>query len=224
MGHDEQAPFPAYGDYGWNFSEPDHTDAYLLEPITALLPPLPADRPGRALDLGCGNGWLAAWLAARGWQVVGVDPSASGIERARVSHPSVRFEVLFAGSDVLERLGVEPFDLVLSTEVVEHLYAPREWAAAAHTALRPGGSFLCSTPYHGYLKNLVLAATGKLDAHFTALWDGGHIKFWSRASLSQLLAEAGFDKLVFRCAGRLPGLWKSMVMGGRKGLVTPMNQ
>ncbi len=224
MGRDEKAALPAYGDYGWTFSEPDHTDAYLLEPIVAMLPPLPADRHGRALDLGCGNGWLSAWLAARGWQVVGVDPSSSGIERARESYPGVRFEVLFAGTDLLERLGTEPFDLVVSTEVVEHLYAPRQWAAAAHAALQPGGTFLCSTPYHGYLKNLVLAATGQLDAHFTVLWEGGHIKFWSRASLGRLLTEAGFEQLVFRGAGRLPLLWKSMVMGGRKGLVTPMNQ
>ncbi|MFY8148226.1 MAG: class I SAM-dependent methyltransferase [Prochlorococcaceae cyanobacterium] len=205
-----------YVDYGWAFSGPDHTDAYLLEPIAALLPPLPADRPGRALDLGCGNGWLSGWLAARGWQVVGVDPSATGIERARAGHPAVRFEVLFAGPDLLEHLGVEPFDLVVSTEVVEHLYAPRAWAAAAHGALRPGGTLVCSTPYHGYLKNLALAVSGQLDAHFTALWDGGHIKFWSRASLSRLLTEAGFDLLEFRGAGRLPWLWKSMVMAGRK--------
>lgn len=205
-----------YVDYGWTFSEPDHTEAYLLKPITALLPPLPQARPGRALDLGCGNGWISAWLAARGWQVVGIDPSASGIERARASHPGVRFEALSATTDLLERLGMEPFDLVVSTEVVEHLYAPRDWAAAAQAALSPGGTFVCSTPYHGYLKNLLLAATGRLDAHFTALWDGGHIKFWSRASLSRLLTEAGFEQLGFRGAGRLPWLWASMVLAGRK--------
>jgi hypothetical protein len=36
-----------------------------------------------------------------------------------------------------------------------------------------------STPYHGYHKNLGLALSGKMDAHFTALWEGGHIKFFS---------------------------------------------
>jgi TrmH family RNA methyltransferase len=175
-----------------------------------------------ALPLRRGSGlelerWLAA-ATAQGWQVVGVDPSVSGIERARLSHPDVRFEALFAGADLLERLEVEPFDLVVSTEVVEHLYAPREWATAAHGALRPGGTFLCSTPYHGYLKNLVLALTGKLDAHFTALWDGGHIKFWSRRTLTALLQEAGFQTLAFRGAGRFPWLWKSMLLVARKPL------
>jgi 2-polyprenyl-3-methyl-5-hydroxy-6-metoxy-1,4-benzoquinol methylase len=43
-------------------------------------------------------------------------------------------------------LALGPFDLVLSTEVVEHCYAPRLWAAAAFTALRPGGLLIASTP------------------------------------------------------------------------------
>ena len=37
----------------------------------------------------------------------------------------------------------EPFDIVISTEVVEHLYSPREWARACFAALRPGGRFVC---------------------------------------------------------------------------------
>lgn len=119
---------------------------------------------------------------------------------------------------MLARLQLQPFDAVVSTEVVEHVYAPRLWAAAAFQALKPGGVLICSTPFHGYLKNLALALSGKLDAHFTALWDGGHIKFWSRASLSQLLQEAGFELLAFRGAGRWPWLWKSMLIAARKPL------
>jgi 2-polyprenyl-6-hydroxyphenyl methylase/3-demethylubiquinone-9 3-methyltransferase len=104
----------------------------------------------------------------------------------------------------LLQLGLVDFDIVISTEVVEHCYAPRAWAVFANAALRPGGIFICSTPYHGYLKNLVLALSGKLDAHFTALWDGGHIKFWSRSTLSQLLLEVGFSDPHFCGPGRLP--------------------
>ena len=47
-------------------------------------------------------------------------------------------------------------------------------------------------PHHGNLKNCAFALSGKLDAHFSALWDGGHIKFWSRRTLTALLQEAGF--------------------------------
>jgi 2-polyprenyl-6-hydroxyphenyl methylase/3-demethylubiquinone-9 3-methyltransferase len=98
------------------------------------------------------------------------------------------------------------------------VYAPRRWAAAAFTALKPGSVLICSTPYHGYLKNLALAASGQLDPHFTALWDGGHIKFWSRRTLTALLQEAGFQVVGFRGAGRWPWLWKSMLLAAKKPL------
>jgi 2-polyprenyl-6-hydroxyphenyl methylase/3-demethylubiquinone-9 3-methyltransferase len=73
-----------------------------------------------------------------------------------------------------------------------------------------------STPYHGYLKNLALALSGKLDKHFTALWDGGHIKFFSIATLGQLLREAGFKDLRFVRVGRIPPLAKSMLAIAKK--------
>lgn len=57
--------------------------------------------------------------------------------------------------------------------------------------------------------------TGKMDKHFTALWDGGHIKFWSKRTLTQLLEEFGFEIIEFKGSGRLPYLWKSMFIKAR---------
>jgi len=101
-------------------------------------------------------------------------------------------------------------------EVVEHLYDPRLYAKTMFDLVRPGGGVVVSTPYHGYLKNLALAASGKMDQHFTALWDGGHIKFFSIETLSRLLSEAGFVDLRFARAGRIPALAKSMICCARK--------
>lgn len=56
-----------------------------------------------------------------------------------------------------------------------------------------------------------MALTGTLDAHFTALWDHGHIKFWSIRTLTQLLMEAGFKTVRFERVGRIPLLAKSMI-------------
>jgi len=56
-----------------------------------------------------------------------------------------------------------------------------------------------------------LALTGKMDKHFTVLWDHGHIKFWSMATLSELLREAGFQQIRFLRVGRVPVLAKSMI-------------
>ncbi|HEY7086950.1 MAG TPA: class I SAM-dependent methyltransferase [Tepidisphaeraceae bacterium] len=150
----------------------------------------------------------------RGCDVVGIDLSEEGIAIARRSYPRGRFEILAADATVLSALGEKPFDLVISTEVVEHLYDPRSYLAGCFAALRPGGRFVCSTPYHGYLKNLLIVAANKADMHFNPLWDGGHIKFWSRHTLGTVMREAGLTNIQFRGAGRLPYLWMSMVMSG----------
>ena len=74
--------------------------------------------------------------------------------------------------------------------------------------LKPNGKFIITTPYHGYIKNLLLAITGKMKRHFTVLWDGGHIKFFSVATLKNLLLTTGFKDFKFNFAGRHPYLWK----------------
>lgn len=102
--------------------------------------------------------------------------------------------------------------MVISTEVVEHVFLPRMFARNCHTLLKSEGTLIISTPYHGYLKNLALAAGGKMDVHFTALWDFGHIKFWSRKTLTHLLEEVGFSVREFDGVGRMPFLWKSMIL------------
>lgn len=200
----------AIPEFGYQTEAGLHTVPVLRRAIIEMMPRL---RPGmRLLDIGCGNGYWCGQLHAPGVEVVGIDPSAEGISVACRSHPGIRFEQLPVTANLLEVLGERPFDAVLSVEVVEHVYAPRDWAAGAFGALKPGGRLVCTTPYHGYLKNLALAILGRWDSHASPLWDGGHIKLWSRKTLGQLLAEAGFENLRFRGAGRAPYLWWSMVM------------
>ena len=71
------------------------------------------------------------------------------------------------------------------------------------------------------LKNLALAATNRMDAALTALWEGGHIKHFSRATLTRLMEEAGFEAVSFYGAGQgvrahTPFLWSGMAMTFRK--------
>ena len=188
---------------------------YVAKPVLAALR---ADGAvSRVLDAGCGNGSFADLLRRSGYDVSGCDVSDTGIAQARANVPGVRFAVASVYDDLCAALGAErPFDAVIALEVIEHLYSPRAFLDRARAALRPRGLLVLSTPYHGYLKNLALAATGKLDAHFTALWDGGHIKFWSRRTLGAVLAERGFEPVSFHGAGRLPWLWKSMVVVARR--------
>jgi 2-polyprenyl-3-methyl-5-hydroxy-6-metoxy-1,4-benzoquinol methylase len=165
-------------------------------------------------DLGCGNGHISGRLAALGYEVTGVDASRSGIQIARRMYPSAAFiETLIDGS-LGERLGT--FDLVISSDVLEHLYRPSDLLEAARSLLNPRAHTLIGTPYHGYIKNLALAATGKMDSHFSALHDGGHIKFFSVKTLSTLITSHGFEDLRFTFYGRAPWLWKNMICHARK--------
>ena len=204
-------------EYGWQDSQPTHAHAYLFPVIDRRLAEV-VSRSGvapeklRIFDAGCGNGALAVHLHRQGFQVAGCDASEQGVTHARKTLQQGRFEVISVYDDLPGRFGGACWDVVVAAEVIEHLYNPRALVANAHALLRPGGTFILTTPYHGYLKNVVLALTGKMDGHFTALWDGGHIKFWSYRTLRRLLEEKGFGCHDFAGAGRFPWLWKSMVI------------
>ncbi|HEV7716539.1 MAG TPA: methyltransferase domain-containing protein [Steroidobacteraceae bacterium] len=204
-------------EYGWADAQPEGSHAYLDPVVTRALAevaPADASRSGaiRIFDAGCGNGALLLALRNLGYGVGGCELSAAGTEIARRSlGGAAQIEAMSVYDDLAATFGGN-WDAVVSTEVIEHLYAPRIFLQRAKALLEVGGALVLSTPYHGYLKNLAMAVTGSLDGHFTALWDGGHIKFWSYSTLKALLLEAGFGEFRFAGAGRLPGLWKSMVV------------
>ena len=165
------------------------------------------------MDAGCGNGAFIALFQDRKWQLHGSDLSPTGIEFARKTFPDINF-FLADGQHLYEDFlrTVGQVDVVITTEVIEHVYDPRGFLLNCFSLLKPGGTLVLTTPYHGYLKNLILAVTGKLDQHFTALWDHGHIKFWSRKTIEQVLTETGFVNIEFSGSGRVPYVWKSMVL------------
>jgi 2-polyprenyl-3-methyl-5-hydroxy-6-metoxy-1,4-benzoquinol methylase len=200
----------------YKFSEEiPHTNDYLSPVVLDECRKSSKAETARVIDLGCGNGYLCRDLHAEGYQVVGIDPSASGIAAQRLVPQASFYNTGIYDSPSL--VAEEGFDLAVSTEVIEHLFYPRELARFAHAKLRPGGVLIISTPYHGYLKNVILALVGKWDFHHNPLWDGGHIKFWSRETLTRLLEEEGFRVVRFRGCGRLPLLWKSMIFVAEKG-------
>lgn len=204
-------------EYKFPDAQHSHAHSYLLPVVLSAVDEF---KPVRIFDLGCGNGSTAAVLA-KSAQVMGVDPSKEGICRANEAYPTLKLELGSAYDDLAEKYGT--FDMVVSLEVVEHVYDPRRYARTLASLLKPGGIAVISTPYHGYLKNLARAVTGKLDDHFTALWDGGHIKFWSIRTLSILLREAGLKIIRFERVGRVPQLAKSMVAVVRKPGRDPSN-
>jgi len=188
--------------------EPPDSGNFIHEPVKKALQNLQAKF---VLDIGCGNGYLAKYLKIGGVNVVGIDPSESGIKNARLLLPDNRFYCMgiYDNPDDIEE---NNFDAVVSTEVIEHLFYPRELLRFAKSKLNSNGYLLLTTPYHGYLKNLTLSIFNAWDSHHTPFWDGGHIKFWSRRTLSRLLMEEGFEVKDFIGCGRFPYIWKTMLL------------
>jgi 2-polyprenyl-3-methyl-5-hydroxy-6-metoxy-1,4-benzoquinol methylase len=210
-----QSNIPSYryrAEYHHGSTEPQHTRDYLWGHIINLCAAL---RARRVVDIGCGNGALCRELASRGYEVVGCEPSAESLRVAQRAAPGLVFHRLGVDDDP-SVMGNESFDVAIGTEVIEHLVSPSNLPHFAKQLLRPGGHLIISTPYHGYLKNLILALTNRWDAHLNPFWDSGHIKFWSWKTLCQLLNETGFRIVRFIGAGRLPFLWKSMIVVAQK--------
>jgi 2-polyprenyl-3-methyl-5-hydroxy-6-metoxy-1,4-benzoquinol methylase len=201
-----------YKDYGFHSAGPTHNFSYQLNDLVSLID---KTKNKYILDLGCGNGYLVNYLVKQGYNAYGTDASEKGIAIAKETNPD-RFFVQDLSSEVLpSQLHHIPFDTIISTEVIEHLYNPEAFINFCKQQLNPGDELIISTPYHGYLKNLMLSIFNKWDSHLDPLWLGGHIKLWSKKTLTNALTNAGFTIINFRGCGRIPYFWKSMIIKAR---------
>jgi 2-polyprenyl-3-methyl-5-hydroxy-6-metoxy-1,4-benzoquinol methylase len=203
-------------EYGWTNAEVPQSCDYIAPFVLGLVTRY---QPKRVLDMGSGNGRLCGQIARNGHYVCGMEYDAKGIEISRQCYPTINFYHYGVQDDPTLLLGQEKqgcFDLVVSTEVIEHLYSPQLLVQYAHRVLVENGKLIITTPYHGYLKNLALSIFDKWDHHHTALWEGGHIKFWSIKTLGALLENHGFKVIKTTGVGRIPYLWKSMVIVAEK--------
>lgn len=118
-----------------------------------------APKPGeRILDLGCGTGTLAAALAERGAEVVGVDASAAMIAQARAAHPQLVFQVGRGQTLELE----DEFDAVFSNAALHWMRPPEQVARSMFRALRPGGRLVVELGGAGNTRTVLAAVDGAL--------------------------------------------------------------
>lgn len=116
----------------------NHSHGVLLPAIYRILDGLnlPSNRR-RMFEIGCGNGSVAHELTLRGWDVTGVDPSVDGIANANRGYPGLKLYTGSAYDDLSAVYGKYP--VVLSLEVVEHVYFPRKYAATLNDLVESGG-------------------------------------------------------------------------------------
>ena len=171
--------------------------------------PRPADRTLRVLDMGCGDGYLAA-RAARSprAQLVAVDLSYEALVVSR------RRGLLVGQASVDDgglpfRAGA--FDVVMMSEVIEHLVDPDLALEEAWRVLTPGGTLLLSTPNMAAWFNRTLLAVGVQPIFSEVSRLGifgrpgkvvvGHLRLFTSRALLQLLEFHGFEVVTLAGAG-----------------------
>ncbi len=166
---------------------------------------LPA--PARVLDLGCGDG-AAASLAARrnpGHHLIGLDWSAGALGRAR----RLGLTVVRSGTDPLP-VASASVDVVIMSELIEHLVDTDAALEEVFRVLKPGGSLLLSTPNLAAWYNRGLVALGVQPIFSEVSLRGvygrpghqvaGHLHLFTRGALVGLLAARGFTGIGVRGA------------------------
>jgi SAM-dependent methyltransferase len=119
-------------DWNAHYTDPEYTAAPPHALLIGLAEGLP---PGRALDLACGSGRHAIYLARLGWQVTAVDAAAAAIDRLRRAAPEVDARVadLERGEYLIEPAG---FDLIC-----DFYYLQRNLFPAIREGVKPGGVY-----------------------------------------------------------------------------------
>ena len=164
------------------------------------------------LDAGCGQGYFCNLLNNKKYHEVGIDISNSAIKKAKTLYPKINFKVC----SLEDRLPFndKSFDVVWSTEVIEHIYYVYNYLHEINRILKPNSILCITTPYHGLIKNLIIVLLG-FDKHFCNI-RGGHIRFFSNKCLEKLFNKFGFKVIEKRYIGRIWPLSKSIYLVGRK--------
>jgi len=141
------------------------------------------------LDVGCGHAILSVYLAKRGHCVTAIDNDAAKIKAASEIAEKFNAEVTLRLGDAL-RLGFddEAFDLVICSEMLEHLDNPLAALREDFRVLRPKGKILLSVPNGKSPRVRILKMLGLARLLFTAQ----HKQSFDQASISKLVMQSGF--------------------------------
>jgi 2-polyprenyl-3-methyl-5-hydroxy-6-metoxy-1,4-benzoquinol methylase len=144
----------------------------------------------RVLDVGCATGFLGEALAAQGCVTTGVEIDPAAAEKAR-AHLEEVVEADLNVSGLDELFPGREFDVVVFGDVLEHLIDPDAVLRSALPLLVSGGAVVISIPNvtHGSLRLALLQ--GRWDYRETGLLDRTHLRYFSRKSVIQMVADAG---------------------------------
>ncbi len=175
-----------------------------IRPRGELIRKMVEDNSLLILDLGCGDGRLAASYRKSSNRVWGVEINPE--QRARAVGLLERvLEIDLEGEWSQLEDGV--FDLVVISSVVEHIFDYRHLFSEIARVLKPGGALIVATPNAASLRSRMELISGRVPACYRNF---EHIRLWTRSWLRSRLEEYGFREEYFTgCfvrAGRVPNL------------------
>lgn len=150
-------------------------------------------QPGKLLDVGCAAGFFLDVAARQGWQVQGLDVSTFA-----VSYTRERFGYdVRAGAFTEMEYAPASFDLVTMWDVIEHVPDPAAYIRRAAEVLKPGGILALATPD---VSSLPARLTGRRWVGYKLSEE--HVYYFSTATLTRMLEEAGFEVISSRHIGK----------------------
>ncbi|MFO0859491.1 MAG: methyltransferase domain-containing protein [Phycisphaerales bacterium] len=185
---------------------------------------------GRVLEIGCNTGGLTAALSGQFEHITGIDISSTAVEAARrraerdhALRDKLSFEV--ASADQPLPFADKSFDVVLGIAVLEHLVFIYEALDEWHRVCKPCGSLILCVPNVAYIKHVFDLIRGRQPLTGTPSgdpaycrehgWDGHHLHYFTKSSLTGLLRHVGFEPEVWTGDGAYAKLrrWNINLVG-----------
>ena len=167
----------------------------------------------RVLDVGCSTGYFGREIEKYGAKVTGVDISEPAIKKAK--------KILSAAVtvDLNEQklpFKSKSFDIVVASELIEHLFRPTIFIKDAHRVLKNDGNLIVTTPNLLYWANRLKFLLGNFNYEKEGVFDEGHIHFYTFKTLKEDLRESGFS--ISNMNNLYPARWVTSVRNLFPGL------
>lgn len=171
-------------------------NTFILRKVKNLVP------EGEILDFGCGCGNLTEQLAAAGYKVWAVDPSAASLEallqKTKDNVTMTKLIKVIQGDYQQIAEMKKKFDVICCGEVLEHIPDDREALKAFFDFLKPGGTCIATVP----------ARMKYWDV--SDIW-AGHQRRYEKNALRQLFSQVGFKVIRLYCFGPITFLWHKVI-------------
>jgi 2-polyprenyl-3-methyl-5-hydroxy-6-metoxy-1,4-benzoquinol methylase len=182
------------------------TDSTYFHNTNADLVALIPSNPGRILDIGCASGKLGEDIikATAPKEYIGIEivPEIAETARTRLS------KVLIGNAEsILPTIESESFDWIIMADILEHTVDP--WSAISEVSriLKPQGMLLISIPNVRNLGVLFeLVCKGRWDYTPFGIMDQGHLRFFTRSTITESLTNSGFK--IQSCQSNSRNRWK----------------